>query len=35
VLENPDMCEEDETKEELHQRVDDLHDVLVDIIEAK
>ncbi|KAL4511584.1 hypothetical protein ABPG72_012429 [Tetrahymena utriculariae] len=32
---NPDMCEEDQTKEELHQRVEDLHDQLYDIIEAK
>ena len=29
------MCEQDSTKEELHQRVEDLHDVLFDIIESK
>lgn len=33
--ENPDMCEEDSTKEELHQRVEDLSDILFDIIESK
>ncbi|EGR31169.1 hypothetical protein IMG5_116400 [Ichthyophthirius multifiliis] len=31
----PDMCEEQQTKEELHQRVEDLHNLLYDIIENK
>jgi len=29
------MCENDITKEELHQRVEDLHDALFDCIESK
>jgi len=29
------MCENDSTKEELHQRVEDLHDSLFDCIESK
>ncbi|CAK83793.1 unnamed protein product (macronuclear) [Paramecium tetraurelia] len=35
VQENPDLCEEDVCKEELHQRVDDLYDQLIDIIDQK
>ncbi|CAD8202735.1 unnamed protein product [Paramecium octaurelia] len=35
VLENPDLCEEDICKEELHQRVDDLYDQLIDLIDQK
>ncbi|CAD8205275.1 unnamed protein product [Paramecium octaurelia] len=35
ILENPDLCEEDVCKEELHQRVDDLYDQLIDIIDQK
>ncbi|CAD8115667.1 unnamed protein product [Paramecium sonneborni] len=35
VLENPDLCEEEVCKEELHQRVDDLYDQLIDIIDQK
>jgi hypothetical protein len=29
------MLEEDQTKEELHQRVEDLYDLLADIIDQK
>ena len=32
---NPDMLEDEQTKEELHQRVDDLTDVLLDLVESK
>ena len=32
---NPDMIEENNTKEELHQRVDDLSDYLVEMIEGR
>ena len=35
LSDNADMIEEDSTKEELHQRVEDLHDTLFDIIESK
>mgnify|MGYP000877261937 FL=1 len=35
VDENPDMCEEDDTKEELHQRVEDLHQFLWEQIQNK
>jgi len=35
VDENPDLIEEDVTKEELHQRVENLHDKLWEIIEDK
>ena len=34
-MENPDLCEEEVCKEELHQRVDDLYDNLIDIIDQK
>lgn len=33
--ENPDMVSQDYTKDELHQRVDDLEDQLFDCIEQK
>jgi hypothetical protein len=33
VDENPDMMEEEQTKEELHQRVEDLSDTLADLID--
>ncbi|CAD8083642.1 unnamed protein product [Paramecium primaurelia] len=35
IFENPDLCEEDVCKEELHQRVDDVYDQLIDIIDQK
>lgn len=35
VDENKDMCEEDSTKEELHQRVEDLYQLLWEMIENK
>ena len=35
VEDNKDMCEEDATKEELHQRVEDLYQYLWELIENK
>lgn len=35
VDENLDMCEQDNTKEELHQRVENLYDNLFEIIQNK
>ena len=35
IQENRDMVEEGQTKEELHQRVDDLEDRLIEIIDSK
>lgn len=35
VSENKDMVEQGQTKEELHQRVDDLEDKLISIIDSK
>ena len=32
---NQDLVEDDQTKEELHQRVEDLNEILFDLIEQK